>query len=613
MIICAGCDHSNGDAARFCESCGAPLATGSAERRKVVSVVFCDVVGSTDLGDSTDPEALRALLARYFDRMRGIVEGHGGSVEKFIGDAVMAVFGVPSVHEDDALRACRAAIEMRDAFAELGIEGRLGVSTGEVVTGTVERLATGAALNVAARLQQAAQPGEVLIESSTRLMAGEAVDVDALEPLILKGKREPVPAFRLVAAREAGERSHDLDFVGRERELAALGEAWSRAIAENRCELVTVVGDAGIGKSRLVAEALRRVDARVVRGRCPPYGAGITYWPVVEIVKQLGAFPSDPSAAAAIRSLLGGAEETSADEIAWAFRKLLEEQAPLVVLFDDVQWGEETFLDLVEHVALLSSGAPILILCMTRPDLLDTRPSWPVTFRLTPLTDQDADDLIATRVSADLGTRISAVAAGNPLFIREMLALAREGNADIEVPATLKALLAARLDQLDARERRVLEGAAVEGELFHRGAVQVLVPEELHLSPRLAALARRELIRSERPQVAGEDGFRFRHLLVRDAAYGALPKAARADLHERYGRWIEQHARRTGRARRDPRLPPRAGSEIQGGARPVRSITGRTRRDAARGGRPRRRLARRRSHGCRTSPARPRTDQADAP
>ena len=183
-MTCTSCGHQNGDAARFCESCGAPLAGGSTERRKVVSVVFCDVVGSTDLGDSTDPEALRALLARYFDRMRGIVEGHGGSVEKFIGDAVMAVFGVPSVHEDDALRACRAAIEMRDAFADLGIEGRLGVSTGEVVTGTVERLATGDALNVAARLQQAAQPGEVLIESSTRLMAGEAVDVDALEPLL---------------------------------------------------------------------------------------------------------------------------------------------------------------------------------------------------------------------------------------------------------------------------------------------------------------------------------------------------------------------------------------------------------------------------------------------
>ena len=482
-MTCTSCGHQNGDAARFCESCGAPLAGGSTERRKVVSVVFCDVVGSTDLGDSTDPEALRALLARYFDRMRGIVEGHGGSVEKFIGDAVMAVFGVPSVHEDDALRACRAAIEMRDAFADLGIEGRLGVSTGEVVTGTVERLATGDALNVARRLQQAAQPGEVLIESSTRLMAGEAVDVDALEPLALKGKREPVPTFRLTAAREAAERSHDLEFVGRVRELAALDEAWSRATLENRCELVTVVGDAGIGKSRLVAEALRRI-----RGACRTWTLPSLRRRHHLLARRRGREAAghtahrpvgcggDPFAPWRRRRDLG-------DEISWAFRKLLEEQSPVVVLFDDVQWGEETFLDLIEHVALLSSGAPILILCMTRPELLDRRPSWPVTFRLAPLSDGDTDALISTRVPTDLRKRIAAAAAGNPLFIGEMLALAGDGDADIDVPATLRALLAARLDQLDARERRVLEGAAVEGELFHRGAVQVLVPDELQLSP----------------------------------------------------------------------------------------------------------------------------------
>ena len=326
-----------------------------------MSVLFCDVVGSTALGESTDPEALRALLARYFDRMKGVVERHGGSVEKFIGDAVMAVFGVPVVHEDDALRACRAAVEMREAFAGLGIEGRIGVSTGEVVTGTEERLATGDALNVAARLQQAAAPGEVLIAEATRVLVGDAVDVEPVEPLALKGKSEPVAAFRLVAARAASERRHDTVFVGRERELALLGEAWGRVQAERRCELVTVVGDAGLGKSRLVAEGLASIEARVVRGRCLPYGVGITHWPVVEVVKQLDALPTDPAAAAAIRSLLGESEAgTSAEEIAWAFRKLLEEQAPLVVVFDDIQWGEETFLDLVEHVALLSSGAPIL-------------------------------------------------------------------------------------------------------------------------------------------------------------------------------------------------------------------------------------------------------------
>jgi class 3 adenylate cyclase/tetratricopeptide (TPR) repeat protein len=540
-MVCANCGHENSDAARFCEACAAALGVGSGERRKVVSVLFCDVVGSTALGELMDPEALRALLARYFDRMREVVERHGGSVEKFVGDAVMAVFGVPVVHEDDALRICRAAVEMRDAFAGLGIEGRIGVSTGEVVTGTEERLATGDVLNVAARLQQAAQPGEVLIAAATRVLVGGAVDVESVEPLVLKGKSEPVAAFRLLEARAASERRHDTVFVGRKRELGSLGEAWGRALAERRCELVTIVGDAGLGKSRLTAEALASIDARVVRGRCLPYGLGITYWPVVEVVKQLDVLPSDPAAAAAIRSLLGESEAgTSAEEIAWAFRKLLEEQAPLVVLFDDIQWGEETFLDLVEHVALLSSGAPLLVVCMARPELLDGRPSWPVAVRLEPLNGEDAASLIGVAVAEELRSRIAAAAAGNPLFIGEMLAMAGEGGDEVEVPPTLKSLLAARLDQLDAGERRVLERGAVEGEVFHRGAVQALGPEEPQVTPRLAALVRRELIRPDAAQFAGEDGFRFRHLLIRDAAYDALPKSTRAELHERFAGWLGQ-------------------------------------------------------------------------
>jgi class 3 adenylate cyclase len=543
-MVCTSCGHENSDAARFCEACGGALEDGSGERRKVVSVLFCDVVGSTALGESTDPEAVRALLARYFERMRGIVERHGGSVEKFIGDAVMAVFGVPAVHEDDALRACRAAVEMREAFAGLGIEGRIGVSTGEVVTGTAERLATGDALNVAARLQQAAAPREVLIGEATLALVGGAVDVEPVGPLVLKGKSEPLAAFRLVEARAAAERRHETVFVGRERELALLAEAWGRVLSERRCDLVTIVGDAGLGKSRLTAEALAPIEARVVRGRCLPYGVGITYWPVVEVVKQLDAWPSDPAAFAAIRALLGETDAgTSAEEIAWAFRKLLEEQAPLAVVFDDIQWGEETFLDLVEHVALLSSGAPLLLLCMARPELLDSRPSWPVTVRLEPLSSQDADSLIGTAMPEELRAKIAHAAGGNPLFIGEMLAIAGEAGDEVEVPATLKALLTARLDQLDVVERRVLERGSVEGEVFHRGAVQALGPDEPQVTPRLAALVRRELIRPDTPQFAGEDGFRFRHLLIRDAAYDALPKATRAELHERFADWLEQRGR----------------------------------------------------------------------
>jgi class 3 adenylate cyclase/tetratricopeptide (TPR) repeat protein len=543
VLTCASCGRENAEDARFCSGCGAALATTALPRevRKTVTVLFCDLTGSTALGEQTDPEALRALLARYFERMSGIVESHGGTVEKFIGDAVMAVFGIPASHEDDALRACRAAVEMRDALPELGIRGRIGVNTGEVVTGTSERLATGDAVNVAARFEQAAEPGEVLIGEATQALVHEAVVAEPVEPLTLKGKSEPVPAYRLVSVLDAPERSHLARFVGREPEVAQLREAWERAQAQARCELVTVVGDAGVGKSRLVAEALAGVEARVARGRCLPYGEGITYWPVVEAVKQLAALPSDPVAAAAMRSLLGESEVgTSGDEIAWAFRKLLEEQAPLVVVFDDIQWGEDTFLDLVESTALLSAGAPLLLLCMARPELVERRPGWPGTLRLEPLPPEQEDELIGDAVSGELRERIAHAAAGNPLFISEMLAMTTD-DGEVEVPPTLKALLAARLDQLDEAERKVLERGSVEGEIFHRGSVQALAPEEVQVTTRLAALVRRELIRPDKAQLAGEDGYRFRHLLIRDAAYDALPKAVRADLHARFADWLDQH------------------------------------------------------------------------
>ncbi|HEY2209083.1 MAG TPA: adenylate/guanylate cyclase domain-containing protein [Gaiellaceae bacterium] len=510
--------------------------------RKVVTVLFCDVVGSTALGESVDPEALQGLLAGYFERMKAIVEGHGGSVEKFIGDAVMAVFGVPIAHEDDALRACRAAVEMRDALPELGVEGRIGVNTGEVLTGTEERLATGDAMNVAARLEQAAEPGEVLIGSETLGLVGPTADVGEERLLELKGKSEPVAAYPLVAVLDAPERAHFSRFVGRARELQRLADAWDSALIGPRCELVTVVGDPGVGKSRLVAEALARGDAPVLRGRCLSYGEGITYWPVVEVVKQLGALPSDEAAATAIRSLLGESDTVAGtDEIAWAFRKLLEEQAPLVVCFDDIQWGEETFLDLVESTALLSTGAPLLLLCMARPELLDRRPGWPATLRLEPLPEEEAYALVGEAVPSAVRERIVRASAGNPLFVTEMVALNAAGAGQVEVPPTLKAVLAARIDQLDDRERRVLERGSVEGELFHRGAVQALTPEETEVTPRLAALVRRGLVRPDRPELAREDAYRFRHLLIRDAAYDALPKATRADLHRRFAEWLQEH------------------------------------------------------------------------
>jgi class 3 adenylate cyclase/tetratricopeptide (TPR) repeat protein len=522
-------------------------------QRKTVTVVFCDVTGSTELGESTDPEALRALLARYFERMRGIVEAHGGSVEKFIGDAVMAVFGVPVSHEDDALRACRAATEMRDAFPELGISGRIGVNTGEVVTGTEERLATGDAVNVAARLEQAARPGEVLIGAETLGLVQAAAEVAEERRLELKGKAEPVPAWPLLAVRVQVERLFGTPMVGRETELRRLHDAFRQAVHDRSCQLFTVLGSAGVGKSRLAAEFLAELDARVVRGRCLSYGDGISYWPVVEILKQLASLP-EGDAARPLQSLLGESElPAAAGDIAWAFRKLLEQEAqdqPLVCVLDDIHWGEETLLDLVEHIADLARDAPILLLCMARPELLERRPSWgggkwnATTVLLEPLDAAETERLLGELggVGDELRERIVRVAEGNPLFVEEMLALVHDsGGGEVEVPPTIQALLAARLDQLDPAERVVLEHGSVEGRTFHRGAVAALDDGDGAVDQRLVALVRKELVRPDRPQLAGDDAYRFRHLLIRDAAYDALPKSARAELHERFAGWIVEH------------------------------------------------------------------------
>jgi class 3 adenylate cyclase/tetratricopeptide (TPR) repeat protein len=547
MALCAACGVDNAEDARFCKGCGAQLAPRieSREQRKTVTAVFCDVVDSTALGESRDPEALKVVLGRYFERMQALVETHGGTVQKFIGDAVVAVFGVPVVHEDDAVRALQAAAAMRAALPELGLEARIRVNTGEVVTGGFGTLVLGDAVNVAARLQQAAGPGEILVGAGTLALAGDAATVEELVPLELRGKSEPVPAFRLVAVQEPAERQHRSHFVGRESELALLREAWRSAVGDGCCEFVTIVGEAGVGKSRLAAELVDGLGVRVVRGHCLSYGEGITYFPVSEVIGQLDAVSLDPAAAAAIRSLLGESDAgTSPDQIAWAFRQVLEGAAreqPLLVVFDDIQWGEETFLDLVEQLALLSTGAPLLLLCLARPELLERRPRWRVALELAPLPSTDAEELLPVDVPASLRDRIARAAGGNPLFLTEMAAMAAVAGDEVVVPPTLKSLLAARLDQLEEDERNVLERGAVEGEMFHRGAVQALSPDEPQVSPRLAALVRKELIRPDQPLLPAEDGFRFCHLLVRDAAYDALPKAARAELHARFADWLDEH------------------------------------------------------------------------
>jgi class 3 adenylate cyclase/tetratricopeptide (TPR) repeat protein len=562
-VVCPECEFENPDGARFCAGCGKPLQAPAPVRevRKTVTVVFCDVTGSTALGERLDPESLRHVMARYFEAMRAVIERHGGTVEKFIGDAVMAVFGVPAVHEDDALRAARAATEMRDALGELNdelerdygtrLELRIGVDTGEVVTGTEERLATGDSVNVAARLEQSAAPGEILLGPETMRLLRGAVSTEELVPLELKGKAENVPAFRLVSVDTAElRRQLDAPMVGRQRELRLLADAWERAVSERACLLFNLLGTAGVGKSRLIEEFLAGLDTTLVRGRCLSYGEGITYWPVSEIVLQLARLghhvPAGPLA-----GVLGESTPTSSEEIALAFRRLLEQAAadqPLLVVFDDLHWGEPALLDLIEHVATMSRGAAILLLSLGRPELLDRRPGWgggllnATTVLLEPLSAAETEELIGTlasRLDAELAARIRDAAEGNPLFVEEMTAMVAEaGNGDVVVPPTVQALLAARLDQLDGDERSVLERGAVEGLVFHRGAVEALGAADV--SPRLSALVRKELVRPAAALFTGDDAYRFRHILIRDAAYDALPKATRAELHERFADWLEE-------------------------------------------------------------------------
>ena len=614
MKTCPSCGEENADRARFCQNCATPLEAlepAAAEVRKVVTVVFADVTGSTALGERLDPEALRRVMARYFEAMSAAVERHGGTVEKFIGDAVMAIFGIPRLHEDDPLRAVRAAVAMRDALAALNVdlarehgvslEVRIGVNTGEVVAGdpaTGQRLVTGDAVNVAARLEQASAPGEILLGETTHRLVRDAVQIEPIEPLELKGKAERVRAHRLVAVREdvAGHtRRLDSPIVGRDRELGLLERALERATAERTCHLFTLLGPAGVGKSRLVQEFLADLgsSARTLRGRCLSYGEGITFFPLAEIVEQAaGIERSDDleTARARLAELVAGADARdricqlvagllswdgggTAEEAFWGVRKLLEHlarDAPLVVIVDDVHRAEPTLLDLLDHLADWIRDVGVLLLAVARSELLEVRPAWAggklnaTTILLEPLDANAAslllDNLLRRAViPAAARARILQAAEGNPLFVEEMLAMliddgllrfedgawrAAPDLAGVAVPPTIQLLLAARLDRLDPGERAVIERGAVEGSVFHAGAVTNLAPEPLRPKVRahLFTLARKELIRPDRAEFAGEDAFRFRHLLIRDAAYQALPKEQRADLHERFARWLERAA-----------------------------------------------------------------------
>jgi class 3 adenylate cyclase/tetratricopeptide (TPR) repeat protein len=565
--VCPACGAENPEGSRFCNACAAPLTAPVSERRRLATLVFCDLVGSTALGERVDPEAVKELLGLYFAEMRAALEAHGGVVEKFIGDAVVGVFGVPVSHEDDALRACRAALEMRARLEALnpelerrfglGLEVRIGVNSGGVV-GSRETFVTGDAANVAARLEQAAGPGEVLLgEASYRLVRGE-VRVEPLGPLKAKGKSEPLTAYRLLEL--SGARlgaGWETGLVGRGGELALLEREFEQTVAEGRCRLVTVVGEPGVGKSRLVSELAERIGlrARVARGACLSYGEGITFWSITQIVRALAGIDEQDSAEQAreklppqLAQLLGLAEgTTSAEETNGAIAEFLGSAAgerPLLVLVDDVHWAEPALLELLERLPALVGEVPLLLVCLARPELLEHRPDWPVTLGLEPLGATEVDALLEQlEAPPSVRVRIAQTAGGNPLFAEELVAWVREGGALEEMPTGLNALLGARLDQLDPEARDALERGAVEGELFHQAAIVELSDEPARpaVPSELGQLARKDLIRlAAAGLVAGGVAYRFKHILVRDAAYLASAKRLRALLHERYADWLEQ-------------------------------------------------------------------------
>jgi class 3 adenylate cyclase/ATP/maltotriose-dependent transcriptional regulator MalT len=531
--------------------------------RKTVTVLFSDVVDSTPLGEGLDPESLRALMARYFDEMRAVIERHGGTVEKYIGDAIMAVFGIPHVHEDDALRAVRAAAEMREALATVNarlprpLATRTGINTGEVVAGSGHTLVTGDTVNIAARLERAADVNSILIGAATYHLVRDAVVAEPVERLDLKGKSMPVDAWRVSAViRDAPGHSRRLDspLVGRKLELALLRQAFERVAAQRSCHIFTLLGSAGVGKTRLANEMIADVSSRatVLAGRCRPYGDGITFWPLRDIIRTLPNLEEIVGAedAQVVCGAVGLGEATAgADDTFRALRKLVEALAhdePLVLIFEDVHWGQASFLDFVEHLAEWVREAPVLLLCVARPELLESRRGWgggrlnATTILLEPLDERESALLVTNLGGDDVATElrhtITEVAEGNPLFVEEMVAMIREDPRAAEsVPPTIHALLTARIEGLAPREREALQTASVVGRFFSREAVVALAGD---VDAELAMLRKKDLVRTQADTDEHRDTFQFRHVLIRDAAYDALPKTVRISLHVALADWL---------------------------------------------------------------------------
>ncbi len=618
MRICPSCGEQSPDHMRFCNTCGAGLAAAVArESRRTVTIVFAmPKVHTVDPAAAPpSPETMRDVMSRYFDGMRTALERHGGTVEKFIGDAVMAVFGLPVRHEDDALRGVRAAADMQAALDalnplfrdEFGLElsNHIGVNSGEVIAGdasTAQRMVTGDAVNTAARLEQAAGSGEVVLGDLTYRLARDQIEVEFMAPLDLKGKAEPVPAYRLVQASAAAtarepERGAGTPFVGREAEMARLGGGLDEAIAGRVARLVTVVGDAGVGKSRLIREFATAAQerARLVRGRCLPYGDGITFWPLAEVVREAAGITGEDSPRVATRRIDRLLERVAAEEreaivervaaamnlsaaqfpvaeLMWGGRRFLEALAreqPVVMLVDDLHWAEATFLDFLDHLLETVEGAPILVLGSSRHEIAERHAEWtashdPMLVRLQPLSDADAGKIVEELLGSldeSVRARIAAAAEGNPLYVEQIVSMlvetgaiqrgidgwvAREDAANLQIPPTVQALVAARLDALQGEERAVVDPASVIGLTFALDAVSELVEDDIQpaLKQDLDVLVTKQLVR----QLPEEEVlYRFGHQIIRDTAYGSLLKRVRAALHERFVTWAERVNRERGR------------------------------------------------------------------
>jgi class 3 adenylate cyclase/tetratricopeptide (TPR) repeat protein len=604
MLTCPECGQENPSGFRHCGMCGALLVAepvAPREERKVVSVLFADLVGFTARAEQLDPEDVRALLAPYHARLRAELERHGGTVEKFIGDAVMALFGAPVVHEDDPERAVRAAIAIRDwVRGEEDLQVRIAVNTGEALirigaaTAEGEGMASGDVVNTAARLQSAAPVNGILVGETTHRATSHAIEYRQADSVEAKGKSEPIPVWEAVQPRARFGvdllREVKTKLIGRERDLRALEDALGRARQQRAVQLATLVGEPGIGKSRLVFELMQMVEAdpeliRWRQGRSLPYGGGASFWALAEMVKAEAAIletdsPAEVSdklhvaVAAAmpeeeaawveghLRTLVGAGDDAEPGperrkEAFAAWRRFLEALAaerPLVLVFEDLHWADDSMLDFVDHLVDWASGVPILVLATARPELLERRPGWGggkpnvTTLAVAPLTDEETQRLIAALLErpllpAQTQSALLARAGGNPLYAEQYVRmLAEHGSAEeLPLPETVQGIIAARLDLLSADEKRLIQDASVVGKVFWGGAAAAIEGADPDSTEDLLhALERKEFVqRAQGASVAGQTEYAFRHLLVRDVAYGQIPRALRAAKHQAAAAWIE--------------------------------------------------------------------------